>query len=131
MHWLNLRVAQSLLVSVALAGCTAATTALPPTPTATPGPESQVLNGEQLFKQNCAVCHGEQAQGTKQGPPLVDKIYEPSHHADAAFMLAVRVGSKQHHWTFGVMPAQPQVNDSQVRAITAHVRALQRAAGIR
>lgn len=92
---------------------------------------TQGMDGEQLFVQNCAACHGVQAVGTKQGPPLVHKIYEPSHHGDAAFVLAARNGSKQHHWQFGDMPAQPQLTEAQVKAITAYVRALQRDAGIR
>ena len=71
------------------------------------------------------------ATGTQIGPPLVHKIYEPSHHSDAAFLLAVRNGTVQHHWNFGNMPAQPTVTDAETREITLYVRALQREAGIR
>ena len=40
------------------------------------------LDGEQVFNANCAVCHGENAAGRfGSGPPLVHKIYEPSHQA--------------------------------------------------
>ena len=111
-------------------GC-ASTQSASPIPTATLVSTAQDLAGKHLFDQNCAACHGEQARGTKQGPPLVHKIYEPSHHSDAAFVSAARNGSKQHHWPFGDMPAQPQVSDAQVKAITAYVRELQRDAGIR
>jgi hypothetical protein len=35
-----------------------------------------------------------------------------------------------HHWDFGPMPPQPQVGSEELEAIIAHVRALQRDAGI-
>ena len=86
--------------------------------------------GEALFEANCAACHGTNAAGSDKGPPLVHKIYEPSHHGDAAFMSAVRVGVRPHHWNFGAMPPQPQVKDHDVQRIVTYVRTLQRANGI-
>lgn len=41
--------------------------------------------GERTFDQHCSGCHGKNAAGTKWGPPLVHKIYEPSHHSDGSF----------------------------------------------
>lgn len=87
-------------------------------------------DGARLFAENCAACHGENASGSNQGPPLVHKIYEPSHHGDAAFFLAVMRGSRSHHWTFGDMPAQTQVTQDEIPPIIAYVRALQQANGI-
>ena len=104
---------------------------MPPTPLAAATSAPGATRGEQLFNQTCAACHGVRATGTQTGPPLVNKIYEPSHHSDAAFLLAVRNGSVQHHWKFGNMPAQPTVTDAETREITQYVRALQREAGIR
>lgn len=57
-------------------------------------------------------------------------IYEPGHHADGAFFLAAARGVRQHHWSFGDMPAVPDVTPQEVAAIIAYVRALQRANGI-
>ncbi len=131
MQWSFLMIAVSAFVSLMLVGCGSSQAGASLAPTSTPAPAAQDLEGERLFSQNCAACHGDQAHGTKQGPPLVHKIYEPSHHSDAAFVSAVRNGSKQHHWPFGDMPAQPQVTDAQVKAITAYVRVLQKDAGIR
>jgi hypothetical protein len=87
-------------------------------------------SGAQLFALNCAVCHGVAAAGSAMGPPLVHRIYEPAHHGDAAFRAAVRQGVKSHHWSFGDMPPVPGVTDAQVDRIIAHVRELQRGAGI-
>jgi cytochrome c len=86
--------------------------------------------GRILFDANCAICHGPNAAGSDQGPPLVHRIYEPSHHGDIAFLLAARQGVRAHHWQFGNMPAIETVTDQDVVQITAYIRALQRANGI-
>ena len=87
--------------------------------------------GETAFDENCSVCHGENAAG-QQGvaPPLIHKIYEPSHHGDQSFVLAVKRGVRAHHWPFGNMPPVPGVTDQQISTIIAYVRELQRAIGI-
>ena len=97
---------------------------LPPTP-----PDH--AEGERLFNANCASCHGLHAAGTATGPPLVHVVYEPSHHADAAFFLAITRGVRAHHWRFGNMPPQPQVDRAAAEKIVDYVRWLQRQAGIR
>lgn len=86
--------------------------------------------GEKAFAANCAKCHGNNAAGTDHGPPFVHDIYNPGHHADMAFFYAARYGVRQHHWPYGDMPAQPQVSESDVRAIVQYVRELQVANGI-
>lgn len=86
--------------------------------------------GQSLFSAACAVCHGDNAAGSGQGPPLVHRIYEPGHHGDMAFVLAVRRGVRAHHWTFGNMPAVEGLSDEEIQQIIAYVRALQRANGI-
>jgi mono/diheme cytochrome c family protein len=97
--------------------------ALPPTP-------AVHRPGEQLYARNCAGCHGPQARGTDKGPPLAHRVYEPGHHSDQAFYLAVRNGVAAHHWRFGNMPAQPQVSEAELEAIVGYVRWIQREAGI-
>jgi len=86
--------------------------------------------GSIAFAANCAQCHGANAAGSGEGPPLVHDIYNPGHHADAAFYFAARRGVSQHHWRFGGMPPQPQVSDADLAAIVRYVRELQRANGI-
>ena len=87
--------------------------------------------GEAIFNANCAACHGRNAAGVDgAGPPLVHIIYEPSHHADLAFQLAVRQGVRQHHWRFGNMPPVEGVSEADVTKIVTYVRELQRANGI-
>jgi mono/diheme cytochrome c family protein len=91
---------------------------------------SDVQVGEAKFKANCAACHGDRGVGTKQGPPLVHKIYEPNHHADVAFQRAAENGVRAHHWEFGNMPKIEGVTATDVEHIIRYVRWLQREAGI-
>lgn len=65
--------------------------------------------GEAVFMVNCAVCHGMNAAGSDEGPPLLDPIYRPSHHGDFSLARAVTLAVPQRRWLFGTMPAQPQV----------------------
>jgi mono/diheme cytochrome c family protein len=87
--------------------------------------------GARAFEAKCAACHGTSAVGRDgKGPPLVHVIYEPSHHGDQAFHLAVTEGVRGHHWPFGNMPAVEGLTPSDIDVIVAYVRALQRANGI-
>lgn len=86
--------------------------------------------GKRVFDEKCATCHGTNGIGTDNGPPFVHKIYEPSHHADFAFMRAVRGGVQAHHWRYGNMSPVEGVTDKQIEWVTQYVRELQRANGI-
>ena len=87
------------------------------------------IQGEELFNDNCSVCHGEKAVGTNQGPTLIDRIYHPGHHSDVSIRNAVSRGVQQHHWTFGDM-APVAVSSDDVEKIICYVRELQRDAEI-
>ena len=87
--------------------------------------------GKTAFEGVCAVCHGINAAGQNGvAPPLVHKIYEPSHHGDAAFWGATQNGVRSHHWNFGDMPPIEGLTRSDVGYIVAYVRELQQANGI-
>ncbi len=86
--------------------------------------------GKTAYDGVCITCHGDVGGGTDKGPPLVHPIYNPGHHADEAFLRAVRDGVRAHHWRYGDMPAQPDVGDQKVAAIVLYIRELQRANGI-
>jgi mono/diheme cytochrome c family protein len=96
-----------------------------------PGPTPfDFIAGETMYHGSCAACHGVNGTGSTTGPPLVNKIYEPSHHADAAFHRAVQLGVAPHHWRFGAMAPVEGLAPEQVDQIIAYVRWLQRQAGI-
>ncbi len=127
------------LAALALAGCSGAAPPqyASPTNNAAPRPAVSVpalsepaVAGQQAFNTTCVLCHGVNAAGTNQGPPLVHRIYEPGHHADFAFRNAVSQGVPAHHWNFGNMPPVPGVSEEQVEQIICYVRELQRANGI-
>ncbi len=96
-----------------------------------PDLSSAARMGQIAFDDSCAACHGAKAAGTQNGPPLIHKIYEPSHHADFSFVMAVKNGVRAHHWRFGDMVPVAGVTDKQIEWITEYVREMQRANGIR
>lgn len=99
-------------------------------PKPSPGLMPNPAAGKPLYEKHCAVCHGPTMLGTDKGPPLLHAVYKPSHHGDIAFQLAVRYGSKAHHWQFGDMPPVPGLSPDEVAHVTAFVRAAQRRVGI-
>lgn len=118
----------AVALAMLLAGCDSRPA---PRAAADPGPAPvELAEGERLYDARCSSCHGERGAGTGTGPPLVHRVYEPSHHGDAAFQRAVTLGARAHHWRFGDMPPVAGLDDAAVRRITAYVRWLQRKAGI-
>ena len=99
-------------------------------PVPMPGLMPNPAAGKKLFAARCPQCHGVDRPGPPTGPPLLHKIYEPAHHSDVAFQLAVRNGSRAHHWKFGDMQPVPGLTPDDVAHITAYVRNEQRKAGI-
>ncbi len=88
-----------------------------------------VVAGGDLYMANCASCHGTDLRGTAVGPSPLSVVYEPNHHSDAAFVLAVQRGTPAHHWNFGSMPPVPGLSPEEVTAIIAFVREQQRIHG--
>lgn len=87
--------------------------------------------GKRGFETACAACHGINAAGQNGiAPPLVHRIYEPSHHGDQAFWNAAQNGVRAHHWEFGNMPPVEGLTRADLIYIVAYVRELQQANGI-
>lgn len=104
--------------------------AKPPEEVVVPALSQRAERGKAAFEQFCSTCHGAKAAGSRKGPSLVHKIYEPAHHPDQTFLLAARNGVRAHHWQFGEMPPVPDVPDRQIDEIVSYVREIQRANGI-
>ncbi len=119
----------ALLFTIFLSACTDSGQSISTEPP--PPAPSELSGGEKLFNNNCAGCHGIGAVGTDRGPTFISKIYEPNHHADPTFHMAVKNGVRQHHWDFGNMPKISGVAKEEVDQIIAYVRWLQRENGIR
>lgn len=86
--------------------------------------------GEALFNENCAACHGKNIAGSENGPPLIHTTYNPGHHADEAFFRAAKNGVQAHHWGFGNMPVIENVSDEDITKIVRYIRDMQLANGI-
>ncbi len=121
---------RTLLLAAALAALLVGCAGSPAADDTTSGAAPDVAAGEELYQANCAQCHGADLRGTDQGPPHLDAVYLPDHHADIAFLYAVRNGVQPHHWGFGPMPAIEGLSDDDVTSIIAYVRAQQEAAGL-
>jgi mono/diheme cytochrome c family protein len=91
---------------------------------------SEVAAGAELFAASCATCHGADLAGTNTGPPFLNAIYAPNHHADEAFQRAVAQGVQPHHWSFGPMVPVDGLSRDEVALIIEFVRSEQEAAGI-
>ena len=88
-----------------------------------------VAEGAELYEASCAECHGSDLRGTEKGPSHLSILYEPGHHGDGAFQIAVLIGATAHHWDFGSMPAVEGLSEDDVEAIIAFVRQRQREEG--
>ena len=88
-----------------------------------------VAEGEVLYQASCAACHGSDLRGTAVGPPHLSVIYNPEHHGDGAFAVAVVNGVRAHHYGFGDMPAITAVSQEDFDKIIAYIRETQRTEG--
>ncbi len=78
----------------------------------TPGPRGDAANGAVVFKQSCAPCHGESAEGAR-GPALRGR---PITTQPTRFATVVREGA-------GDMPGYPTLDTAAVTDIFEFVRA--------
>ena len=125
-----IRSAFFLGVVVAVLACGSSTVNDVAPPVDATSQDATAYDGEESFQNRCAVCHGQQADGTAAGPPLVNRLYEIGHHPNFSFHNAVNKGVTAHHWNFSDMPPIPNVDPAEIDAIICHVRDLQRAEGI-
>lgn len=125
----TLKIAIAMVLGALSAGLAAQNWQPPPKPS--PGLMPNPNVGKPLYATHCASCHGVDLNGTEVGPPMLHRVYEPSHHSDAAFQMAVAQGVRAHHWQFGDMEPVEGLTPDDVAHITAYIRMHQRRAGIR
>ncbi|MBI5088141.1 MAG: cytochrome c [Actinobacteria bacterium] len=80
-------------------------------------------DGSALYSANCAACHGTDLRGTLSGPSFLDPVYEPASTPDQSFRAAVDHGVLQKRWNFGAMAPVAGLDDDEVTAIIAFIRA--------
>lgn len=93
---------------------------------------AQVARGAEVFRQNCATCHGDRAQGAfawerpgadgRYPPPPLDGSAHAWHHPQAALEQMIRAGTQAQG---GNMPAWGgKLSDSDIRAVIAWFQSL-------
>lgn len=91
----------------------------------------QMKRGGQLFQQNCAVCHGKQAEGSpnwqqagpdgKYPPPPLNGTAHAWHHPTKVLMDVIKNGTQR---IGGNMPPwKDKLTDEQIRDIIAWFQA--------
>jgi len=85
--------------------------------------------GAQLYKGNCAVCHGDQGRG--DGPAASALKPPPRDHTDRAYMSTITDEDMAKTITIGgvlknkpLMPGTPQIKGADLEALVAYVRSL-------
>ena len=81
------------------------------------GNRRAIAAGQELYNQDCAVCHGASAQGDR-GPALVSGVF-PHGGADGEIFLSIRSGIRGSQ-----MPAFAQLSSDQIWQIIAFLRDL-------
>lgn len=83
-------------------------------------PKSKLEDGAQIYAQNCAACHGDQAKGNKEmgAPDLTDAIWLYGS-SPAQVMATIQNGRK------GVMPAwEGRLDPMTIRSLAIYVHSL-------
>ncbi|KAA5602922.1 cytochrome-c oxidase, cbb3-type subunit III [Blastochloris sulfoviridis] len=86
----------------------------------TPGAGADLEKGQQLFADNCAVCHGEEGKGNPElgAPNLTDRIW--LYGGDRASIVATITNARA-----GVMPTwKNRLDEPTIKALTVYVHAL-------
>lgn len=89
--------------------------------------EQTILLGEQVYQQNCAVCHGEQGEGhaaVAQAPALNGREHS-WHHPDGQLQEIILIGGVE-------MPSfQDELSNEEVAAVIRYFQSLWRADQLR
>ena len=117
----SLLMVPALVVGLLLAGCSSESSS------SSSGDSTE--QGEAVYQQSCASCHGSDLRGTDKGPSHLSQVYEPGHHPDAAFVSAIENGAQAHHWGFGDMAPVSGLDDDEIAAVIAYIRDQQEANG--
>ncbi|MEK7723153.1 MAG: copper-binding protein [Acidobacteriota bacterium] len=77
--------------------------------------EVAVINGAEIYKTNCATCHGEKGEGAKKGIPLISG--HALHHSEAEHIKQVADGEGEK------MPAfKDKLTAEQIAEVVKFVR---------
>jgi cytochrome c oxidase cbb3-type subunit 3 len=87
---------------------------------AKPGQEKSAARlGKQIFASNCAACHGIDGKGSERAPNIADAL-NMKRRSDGEIIGIIQDGIPGTG-----MPAFHALNDAQIQALVAHLRALE------
>jgi mono/diheme cytochrome c family protein len=99
------------------------------TPAAAAAAPVSLERGRDLYKVNCAPCHGEKGHG--DGPAAAGFNPKPRNHADAAYMSKLSDEDIAKVIQFGgaiknmpMMPSNPVLKGADLAAVVAYTRSL-------
>ncbi len=88
-------------------------------------PETEISQGQQLYQDNCAGCHGEQGKG--DGPDAANLSVKPRDLSDQEFMASQSANDFFNAITQGVTPDMPafsgQLSEADRWALSDYLRA--------
>ena len=83
------------------------------------GQSDAVAAGQRIFKDHCAHCHGDDAEGTKKRPSLrTDRVQQQATEGDLHWLVT------NGNMGYG-MPSWAKLGDAQVWQVITYVRTLQ------
>jgi mono/diheme cytochrome c family protein len=86
-------------------------------------------DGEQVYSDYCAACHGADFEGTTQGPSHLDPAFDPELTTDADYEAAIREGAETEDFEFVRMPPIRSLDDQQIADVIAYIRRVQEERG--
>jgi mono/diheme cytochrome c family protein len=127
-----------LLATLSLAACgegggkPAANPAATVTAPARTADAGQLARGAEIYRQNCASCHGERAQGAfswqkpgadgKYLPPPLNGTAHDWHHPTAALKQTIRNGTQ--HIGGNMPPWRDKLTEADIEAVIAYFQSL-------
>jgi mono/diheme cytochrome c family protein len=110
-------------------------TAVAKAPAAAAAAPVSLERGRDLYKVNCAPCHGEKGHG--DGPAAAGFNPKPRNHADAAYMSKLTDEDIAKVIQFGgaiknmpMMPSNPVLKGADLAAVVAYTRSLSASATV-
>lgn len=111
---------QALALMVALAAGAALAYQALQSRIATRVQDAEASVGEAVFRQNCAACHGPNAEGKDLAPPL-NRTGHAHHHPDWELYMVIAEGKVG----FGQMPAwKDTLSEHEIRSVVAYIKTL-------
>ena len=87
---------------------------------------AEVISGEQIYVQNCMVCHGDDGSGAMPGVPDLAENKELTATDNKVLIKRIKNGIEKPGATV-VMPPKggnPDLNDNQLDAVVRYLRQL-------